>query len=224
MKLVNADRFLEIEIDENKPAQLVIENPAVMTEVVRELYEMIINGLDGNFILSAGNRCVSIEKEVEIIVNPLSIDFNSRAIQSKLYAEMLASDYKYTIEKAELQRRLINYIDALVANVPYEMITSNLEVDSTKLLKMCEVRMEPVCSSLLERLIEYVKILARLLNRKLLVLINICSWLNSVSLQPFFKMCEYVKLPILLIENIERFLPTDSKTYIIDRDQCLIIK
>ena len=40
MKLVNAELFLNINIEENKPSVLIIENPKVMTEVVGQLYEL----------------------------------------------------------------------------------------------------------------------------------------------------------------------------------------
>ena len=135
---------------------------------------------------------------------------------------MVSADNKYISEKTEIQRLIIHYIDKLMDDVPYEMITSNLELDLIQLLKMYEVRVEPECSSLLEQLTEYVKIIARLLNRKLLILVNICSYLDIQSVEELIKMCEYVKLPVLLIENCERDLE-GCKTYIIDKDQCLII-
>ena len=42
MKLVNAELLLDIDIDENKPSVLVIENPKIMTGVVEQLYEQCL--------------------------------------------------------------------------------------------------------------------------------------------------------------------------------------
>ena len=40
MKLVNAELLLDIDIDENRPTVLVIENQKIMTEVVEQLYAL----------------------------------------------------------------------------------------------------------------------------------------------------------------------------------------
>ena len=55
MKLVNAELLLDIDIDENKPSVLVIENPKIMTGVVEQLYEQCLIG-EGDFVLSDDNR------------------------------------------------------------------------------------------------------------------------------------------------------------------------
>lgn len=59
MKLVNAELFLEIDIQENMPAVLVLESPDMMTQVVRELYD-ISSGGDGDFVLSLDNKVLSV--------------------------------------------------------------------------------------------------------------------------------------------------------------------
>ena len=102
MKLVNAELFLNINIEENKPAVLTIENPKVMTEVIGQLYELCNSG-EGDFVLSEGGKQLSFERATEIIINPFLIDYNSRKIQSKLYSELLEAETSYVEEKALIQ-------------------------------------------------------------------------------------------------------------------------
>jgi len=223
MKLVNAELFLNIDIEENTPTVLAIENPKVLTSVVSQLYGMCNSG-EGDFILSEDGKQLSIERTAEIIINPFQIDFNSRKIQSKLYSELLDAEVFYAEDKALIQTLIIEYLDKLTQNVPYEMITNELDMDSMKLLKMFEVRIEPQCNSLLEKLVEYTKLLARLLKKGLLVFINISNYLGTEELNALFKICNYNKIKVLLIEHYELCLPFHVKTYIIDKDKCMIMK
>lgn len=223
MKLVNAELFLEIDIQENMPAVLVLESPDIMTRVVKELYDISSAG-EGNFILSLDNKVLSIEKTAEIIINPFSIDFNSRKIQSKLYEELLEGGNIYLEEKSMIQSILIDYLDKLMLKVPYDMVTSNIELDLLRLFKMYDVRLEPQCNSILETLIEYTKVLSRLLRKKFLILINICNYLDVNSIKELAHMCAYQKLNLLFVERRETDFQFPVKTYIIDKDKCLIIK
>lgn len=223
MKLVNAELFLEIDIQENMPAVLVLESPDMMTRVVRELYD-ISSGGDGDFVLSLDNKVLSIEKTAELIINPFSVDFNSKKIQSKLYEELLEGSNIYVEEKATIQSLIIDYLDKLTLNVSYEMVTSNIELDLLRLFKMYDVRLEPQCNSILETLIEYTKVLSRLLRKKFLILINICNYLDVYAVKELARMCAYQKLNLLFIERREVDFQFPVKTYIIDKDKCLIIK
>ena len=119
---------------------------------------------------------------------------------------------------------IIDYLDNLIHNVPYEMISSELDLDSIKLFKMLEVRIEPQCNSLLERLIEYIKILTRLLRKKLIVFVSICNYLDSDEINSLYEICSYHKVMVLFIESCEHLFQFPVKTNIIDRDKCLIVK
>jgi len=223
MKLVNAELFLNINIEENKPVVLTIENPKVMAEVVGQLYELYNSG-EGDFILSEDGKELPFERTTEIIINPFLIDFNSRKVQSKLYSELLNAEASYVEEKALIQALIIEYLDKLTQNVPYEMISNDLDLDSMKLFKMFEVRIEAQCNSLLEKLVEYTKILSRLLRKRLLVFVSISSYLDTDQLNALYEICNYNKMKVLLIESHELYLPFHTKTYIIDKDNCMIMK
>ena len=223
MKLVNAELFLDIDIEENKPTVLTIENAMIMTDVVGQLCELCNSG-EGDFVLSEDGKQLSFEKATEIIINPFLIDYNSRKIQSKLYSELLEAEASYVEEKALIQTLIIEYLDRLIQNVPYEMISNELDLDSMKLFKMFEVRIEPQCNSLLEQLVEYTKILSRLLKKKFLVLVSISNYLDVNELSALYTICNYNKMNVLFIERHELCLPFHIRTYIIDKDKCVITK
>ena len=223
MRLVNAEMVLSIEIEENTPAILVIENQKVMAEAVEQLYELCNSG-EGDFVLSDADKQLSIEKAAEIIINPFSIDFNARKIQNKLYGELLEAESYYVEEKAYIQTLIIDYLDKLIHMAPYEMISNEIEVDTMKLFKMLDVRIEPQCNSLLERLVEYTKVISRLLRKKLIIFVDICNYLDPDEIVSLYEICSYHKILLLFIESHEQCFQFCVKTYIVDRDKCLIVK
>ena len=212
MKLVNANLLIELDIEENMPALLVVENPSILTEIVEGLYASS-HGEEGDFILTEGNRELSIDKTVEIIVNPFAIDFNSRQIQNKLYNVMLAAGNQYEETKAQIQTMVLRFLEMIIRDLPYEMIGCNDMLDLQRLFKMYDVRLEPDCFTVLERLTEYTKVMTRLLRKELIVLVNICCYLSECDLRAF-----------AFIESQERRFLFSVGTYIIDHDKCIIIK
>ena len=223
MRLVNAEMLLSIDIDENKPAILVIENQKVMAEVVKQLFELC-NSREGDFVLSDIGKELSFDKAAEIIINPFSIDFNARKTQNKLHSELVEAELCFVKEKTYIQTLIVNYMDKLIHDIPYEMISYELEVDSIKLFKLLDVRIEPQCNSLLERLVEYIKVLARLLMKKLVIIVNISNYLDSDEIDSLYEICSYHKIMLLFIESCEQCFRFPVKTYIVDRDKCMIIK
>lgn len=221
MKLVNAKWFLDIEIDENVPTVLVLESAKAMAEIVEDLYNLCSAG-DGDFVLSADLKIIQIERVAEIIINPFAIDFNSKKIQNKLYKELISASECYVEEKAELQSKLVEYMDQLVQDVPYEMITNEIDLDLARMFKMLDVRLEPQCNTILERLVEYVKVLARLMEKTLLIFTNICSYLGDYEITQLEEICAYHKINMLFLESQEHKFMFPVKTYIIDKDKCII--
>lgn len=223
MNLVNSEYMLDLPIYENKPTTLVLENPVVMNSIVENLYCQC-NGGEGEFVLSENDKILSLEKIAEIIINPFAIDFNARKIQSRLYSDLTGAESFYTEEKAQLQSLIIEFLDKLSSHVPYEMICSDVDLDLSKLFKMYDVRLDPQCNSLCERLSEYAKVISRLLREKLLILVSISHYLPPSEIENLVGMCNYLKMNILFIEAYEPSFSFTENTYIIDRDNCQIIK
>ena len=76
MKLVNAITGLSIELCENQVNVIVVESPEVLTTYISEIKRQI-SGEEGQFVLSDKDVC-RIDKMMEIIIDPWTIDFNSR--------------------------------------------------------------------------------------------------------------------------------------------------
>lgn len=223
MRLTNAKYNLQIEMQENRIDVLIIENPMVMAEMVGGLQEQC-NGMEGDFVLSENNEIIRLDKNFAMVVNPFSLEFNDRKILNKLYSELSVSGNEYFLEKEKINTEIIKLLEKVISNQQYDSINFKLEMDWNELFKMYSVKLEENSDSLLEKIIEYIKILSGLCSIRVLCLVNIKNYLDETEINQLYEMAFYNKIQLLLIEANEKKNCDNENSYIIDNDRCLIIK
>lgn len=73
-----------------------------------------------------------------------------------------------------------------------------------------------------ENLIRYMKIASSVLGTKIMVFVNIRSYLDDEQLEWLLKEVAYQEIQVLLIENQQRDCLNGTFCYIIDNDKCEI--
>lgn len=212
---------LDIEISEETVNVIYVETPEILCDMITDLKDDLYEGTN-NFVLSDGEKEISIHKEAEIVVDPWSIDLDSRRIKNKLYGLLtdVANDYYFDLF-LQLKSEMFRYIEGLTEHEPYPL-TYNLSFDNEELFKALNIRIEPGMSSFAERLVEYMKILNSLCAVKVFFLVNIKSYLGTELLEMIYKEANLCKLHLVLIESIQRKIINDEKITIIDKDRCII--
>ena len=76
--------------------------------------------------------------------------------------------------------------------------------------------------TLFERIAIYIKIMAELLKKKLVILVNSRSYLTSDQIDQIAELCMYSEVGLLLIENVQRDFSKKRNYCIIDHDECCI--
>lgn len=223
MRCVHSEYFLDLQWKECETIHLVVENPSLMAKIVSELKRMA-KGEEGTFIFSDEGKEMKFDKSIEMIVDPFSLDFNSRQIVSKLYSELLKSEDIFVLERAEINSKILCYLERIAAGLAYDTISFDLNLDVTKLLKMYDVKINPECLSLVEELTEYIKIMSLLLKKRVIILVNIKSYLSFDDICQLKRMALYYNVNLVLIDNLEGQFQEDDIVYIIDKDRCIIKK
>ena len=95
-------------------------------------------------------------------------------------------------------------------------------LDIVGLLKAMDVKYEEIEESLLEHLIRYIKLVVSLLNVRLIILVNIRSYLNDTQFDELIQEIKYQEIKVLFIENQGRGCAEGGMRYIIDKDGCEI--
>ena len=77
---------------------------------------------------------------------------------------------------------------------------------------------------IIKRLFEYIKICSFICKYKLIIFVNLKTYLSDEEIEELYKISNYCKISLLLIESREKDWNGDEMEYIIDKDQCLIVK
>ena len=222
MRLVNSRLGLDIELKENTISVLIIENKKEMRYAVESLYNQC-NGLEGDFILS-DDKVLKMDKCSQIIMNPFSVDFNSKKIINALYSEMSEVANLYVEEKGELNKRIIELMDRILLSMSYSGIEYNIDFAWNEIFKLYGVKLEEQYSGLLEKTIEYIKVLSKLCRIRVLILVNYKAYFTVEELQEIYSQAQYNKVYIFMIESNEEKRIGGENVYIIDKDRCFIVK
>ena len=220
MKLVNALTGLNIELCENQVNVIVIESPEVLTEYISELKRQIL-GEDGQFVLSDKDIC-RIDKMVEMIIDPWTIDFNSKRIKTKLLqlVKEEADEYFYDrfIEtKGMICQYAENILDKMIYSVSYDM-----NIDTLSLIKFLDVKVDIQTDKLIDSIIEYIKLLHDLCKIEVVILVNIKTYLSKTEILYLYQEASYQKVHLILLEATLTEQVECEKIVIIDADKCVI--
>lgn len=178
---------------------------------------------EGRFVLSKDESEMDLPKAADMIMSPLGLDLNERKIINKLYSELVkvsVSEVMYE-RTAELTRYVSDYIMDLEDSVNYAVQFSD-RLDIAGLLKAMDVKYEEIEESLLEHLIRYIKLVVELLGVKLIIFVNLRSYLSDRQFRGLIQEIKYQEVKALFIENQEKACIEGGMRYIIDKDGCEI--
>ena len=173
--------------------------------------------------MSENNKELDLAKKADMVINPFSVDVNSRKILNKLYQELtgLSREEQMYTKTLELFRHIQEYMLDLEQCTSY-ILEFDQEIDIAALLKAVNVHYEVKDVDFLEKIVQYIKIMAAVAGTKLFVIVNLRSYLRDLQMQNLIQECEYQDIKILFIENQQRSCMKGGKRYIIDIDKCEI--
>ena len=222
MKLVNSQINYTIDFMENIVNVLVVENPDIMTELITNLWRQC-NGADGSFVLSDDEE-LKIDKNMNIIINPFDIDFNSKKILSALFNSMSQRANDCIEQKTLINASIINVLDDILLHESYPGIEHSLDFSWIDVFKIYNVKIEQNHDTLIQKLIEYIKILVNYCGVRILCLVNIKSFLSDNEIKELYKYAGLSKMQLLLVESNEKEALSCENICIIDNDRCIINK
>ena len=222
MKLAHVDVERTLIFEQGKGCEWIIESPRLFARYIQQLY-MQSEGGTGGFVLSDGDKELDIQKNVEIISNPFASRLDDKRILNKLYGELTSLAYgeEMYLMAQELQSKLQEYIFQLEHRSPH-ILEMDPEPEMSALFKALDVKLENYGEDLCERLSLYIKAVTELLNKKLIVLVNIGSYLERDQVGRLIETAAYNECALLLLENQQRGFSDRLKQYIIDIDGCEI--
>lgn len=221
MMLSHASIGLSVHLEEGTVNVLVLEKPERLQQFICDL-KYQLQGQDGEFVLSIDNKEINMSKYSELIVDPWAIDFNSRAIKSKLLAiakdEVAENLYDSYLE---MRAQLMSFMECISERMQYPVqYNSSFEIEN--LLKFADIKIDMLCDDLVESVTSYIKLIASMGIVRVLFMVNAKSYFGADDLSLIYKEANYNKIQLILIESVQREVIEGEKTIIIDADNCII--
>ena len=221
MKLYCEEFDFQISMEENQINVLSVENPKAYSMILEDLWNQC-NGGDGMFVLSEKDITKSITKELNCVFHPFDFSVNSKRVITKLYQELRENaEEQYLEDCLEVHRNIIQLLDRLALSVDYP-VKYDFELDVSTLLKLYDVQMDCDGLSLLERMIDYVKIMHRLCHVTIFLWIGLKQYLDVEELKQFYEFVFYEKINLIIVEAFHSPKIESEKCFLLDQDLCII--
>lgn len=222
MNLVTKHLENSLEIKSKTINTLVIEDTRYFSLFLKGLIESTEIESD-EFELIEDYKTVDMTKYVEVIFDIFNLEANSANILKKMYAELeedLNTQEIYT-KKEELESIIANITDELIYRSRFSLKAG--EINYQNLFKAIEIEFDYEKNSVLERLIEYIKVTSELLKTKVYVIVNLDSFLSEEELVELEKFLLYNDIKVLALQNtIRREVKPSENLRIVDKDLCEI--
>lgn len=222
MKLAHPELTGQLLLSNEKPCMWVIESPKDFSSYTWELFRQS-EGEEGRFVLSEGEKEKDISKYAEVLFNPFTANINDRKVLNKLYSELsvLAAGEEMYMRTQEIKNNLLSYFLELEHASSY-MLETDTDLDVTGIFKIMGIRFSSYTDDFVGNLNQYIKIMAELMHKKVIVLVNIGSFVSEDQLEQILQNAVYSEIALLMIENMQRKLKDEVYQYIIDKDGCEI--
>lgn len=223
MKLIERELGLEIETKENIVSVLVLEDVKLRLSLIEELY-LQVQGKEGKWILAENEKTFDLSKNIEMILEPFSLQLNNKKVKTKLYQDMkIIAEESFYVQGLEVHSHICNYLEKLLEKIPYP-IKYTEEWNLLEVFKIYNVELEEEGNGICEKLFHYINLTNQVCRINIFVAVNLKQYLSESQLLELYKLVRYSKINLILIEfGMHKPKYDCEEVYILDKDDCLII-
>ncbi len=220
LRHLNLEQSLEW-TDTQHICELIIENPSFLREVIKDL---TISEEEKEISISSDGKALNFDKDVDTILNPLKLDFNSKRAMTTLLKLLLktsvSEDFYLTTNK--LKTKIIKYFSEIVdaGDFEFEVTTDEFTMDSVA--KAVSIHIVGDEDNFVELLTDYVSMMVELANIKLFVFVNLRCLLSDEELEHFCHNLNNHQINVLLLEGVTKKKLDGISRLVVDKDLCEI--
>lgn len=223
MRLINPELFLDLTDIEQNLFILVLESPSILFNTIRELRSQI-DGYDGDFVLSCNDAPIEINKNVQLIIDPFSINMNEGKILKKIQELMnleAVNEVHYE-ETNKIILELEEYANSLSFGFDGNVVSKDV-VSVGNLIKMLGFEIDYNFETFEGMLLEYLITVNHYLNVNLFCFVNLFSYLEKNQIDKLVHSLNNNHINCIFIESNNPQVKIDHcRKIIIDSDFCQI--
>ena len=212
---------IRLELTEDIPVTLVLESESVFADFTGNLWNHY-NGMESEILVVDGEKELNLARHADVILSPYMINCNDRRLLTRLYQDLTTKSKEVLVQDtAEIVGDIVGYMDKVVALVPYS-IDYSLDPDIQGLFKLVDVKFNYREDDLIEQVISYIRLMHQVCGRFLFIFVGLRTYLNEEHMRSLYEDIKYEKIMLLDIENVQKSSIGIEKTFILDRDCCII--
>lgn len=206
------------EFNDSSNSMLVIKNKKLYTSIITKLLLLSEGELSSNDVIVLDDKMKNV-KNMEIIIDPFRIDYNSKRIITNLY-KLIEKNiiYENMHTYSELTSKVTSFLQDyfLEFNMDFEY---KIDIPVSAYLKTIDLKFaKNDDEKLITKIINYIEVISELSSSTVLVFIGILSYLDLDEIGELMKYKNYKHINIFFIENKELDDYNDIRTYVIDDD------
>ena len=195
MRAIYTKYGIDFSLEENQIITLVVENPRVMNDMLRDLFKQT-NGEEGGWILSEQDKIFPLDKISLLVDNPLTVDCNEKKELSEQTKTISYEDY------TQLNADIVSFLDRLLDTVPYHM-EFEMNPDVSTLLKAYSVKIQFEGVETAETLIDYLRVLSTVCSIHIVWILNLKQFLTKEQVLQLYEFCFYEKIYLIIWRDIQ---------------------
>lgn len=196
---------------------LVLEDQLTFSTIVKQFYQYSTD--DGDLKLFDRNLKSLKESELLVITDVLGYNLNSPAMLKLIHADL----ENQLNDKPEIKSMIEKLVATITELLAFECLENelDLEYDEITILELIDVlgvKVETLCDTPFEKMLEIVQVFKYLSKKKLLVFINVTAYLSKNELVNLIEYIQLNQLRVLLVEPRKVY---DFPQYVLDQDYFL---
>lgn len=212
-------------------SEINLDNKINVVEILdKHLFKNIVNKLNNainydqdieEIILTNEDVKINMNKNMQLIIDPFNIDFNSKDILSKWYVKL---DQMNTLEMvindefATITNKLIQYVRDIVNDLTFECSMTD-KIAFKDILKILSLKIDTEQYEKLEDKIMFlIDLISEFELRKIIVFVNIKQYIDNEIAEIVYKYAISKEITILLIESTKCEKIEHENKLIIDED------
>lgn len=218
MRIFSLDN--EIHFDDSHIPVIHICNKGYYSKLISNLNSLCEDReVDEKIVLLENEKILEFSKEVLLLIDIFSFDYNQKKITNKIYKD-IEQTYNLEYDKHSTFTDAINKVntdlDDIIMEYSFELERKeNIEIQDY--LKLIGLRVQqPLIKTVYERMVSIIDIIAFTELCKLLILVNAKLYLEETELIELYKYARYNRVDLLLIEY-------GNADYSIDYEKILLI-
>ncbi len=220
LRHLNLERQLEWG-DSKHLCEFIIEDPKFLREVIKDL---TISEEEKELSISVGGKTLNFDKDLDVVFNPLKLDFNSKRAMTTLLKMLLKTSVseEFYLTTNKLKTKIVKYFSEIVEAEDFEFEVSTDDFTMDSVAKAVSIHIIGDEDDFVELLTDYVSMMSELASIKLFVFINLRCFMSDLDMERFHHNLDNHQINALLLESTTREVLQNTPRLIIDKDLCEI--